>query len=173
MATAPVKLTAVEHEEIGASLSQFDLNRPLTVAELVQSGMLTVLPSDAKEIISGESMPVFKDINDLNDEPPVDAVAEYMDGSDGYNFRYAHYLRCQALASLAAFEEGWKSLEELVLLEYVRQRQRADREYQGNDPNTAFALRIKRQTAEDFVKFIQVMIAEAISTPKPALEAKK
>ena len=148
---------------------KFDLNAPLTDEELVAAGMLAVLPSKLTQEASG---PVLKDLDDLDDVAPTDAVADFIDG-DSYNGRYAHYLKCQALAALVAFDEGWSSFEELILKPYVRERKRENAEYRGEDPNKAFSLRLRQQAAEDFVRFIRYMINEAVATPKPALEVKK
>jgi hypothetical protein len=156
-------------ENIHDSLALFDLNAPLTEEELTAAGMLVVLPG-ARPEQAAEGMPLLKDIEE-NDAEPVDAVAAVIDGNS-YNAQYARYLQCQALAALVAFDDGWRSFEEVVLKAYVSARKREDAEYRGSDPNTAFALRIKKQTAEDFVKFIHAVINEAVATPKPSLAVK-
>ena len=150
----------------------FDLNAPLTEEELIQTGMVTVLPSRPSPAASESTTPVLKDLDEMEDDSPVDAVADFIDGSS-YNGRYQHYSKCQAIAALVAFEEGWESFEELILKPYVQERKRENKEYRGEDPNKAFSLRLKQQAAEDFVRAIRIGINEAVTTPKPALEAKK
>jgi hypothetical protein len=141
---------------------EFDLNQPLTDEELVELGYKSPKVKASKEL------PLIKDLDETEDET-VDDVSKFVD-SNSYNSQYVHYLKCQSLAALAAFDEGWKSFEELVLKAYVRERKRENADYQGDDPNKAFSLRIRQQTAEDFVKFIRSMIQEAINTPKPTLK---
>jgi|SRR6267142_1607416 len=165
MATAKTTLG-----NINDSLEQFDLNSPLTEEELRVAGMLTVLPSMRRDSI--EATPVLQDIEDPGDDTSVDVVASFVNRDD-YNAQYAHYMRCQALAALVAFTDGWKSFEEMVLKTYVSARRLENSGYKGDDPNKAFSLRIREQTAEDFMRFIKVMINEAITTPKPTLAAKR
>lgn len=153
-------------EDIDRSFSNFDLNAPLTDEELKKSGMVLSLPS-VKQATSG-GMPLLQDIEDTNDEP-VDAVAVVTE-VEAYNQQYAHYLRCQSLAALVSFAEGWKSFEDLALKAFVQRCRRDDEEYKGDDPNRSFKLRIRKQTAEDFVKFIQGVVNESIMTPKPSLK---
>jgi len=156
------------YDDILEANQNFDLNTPLTAAELVQAGMLHVLLADRPQE-SGN--PVLKDLDEVEDAAPVDAVAEFIN-SDSYNARYAYYLKCQAIAALVAFDEGWKGFEELILKPYVQARKRENAEYRGDDPNKVFSLRVRQQAAEDFIRFIRVMLNEAIATPKPALEVK-
>ena len=159
----------VPYADIQASESTFDLNSVLTREEQEMMGVIVAsMPKEAPVLKS----PVLKDLEDVDDEPAVDAVEAVTDGS-AYNQRYAHYMRCQALAALVAFDEGWKAFEDLVLKVYLLARRRENKDYKGDDPNKAFSLRIREQTAEDFMKFIHAMLAEAVNTPKPSIAAKK
>jgi len=162
-------MATIPHAAIQSSLNDFDLTAPLTDEELQAMGMLATLPNDTERRVG---VPLLKDLDEEDDTPPVDVVLAVTD-ENSYNVLYAHYLRCQALAALVAFEEGWKSFEELVLKAYVQQRRAENKEYKGDDPNKAFSLRIREQTAEDFVKFIKAVVAEAVSTKKPVLTAKR
>lgn len=156
--------------DIRGSLDVFNLSAPLTDEELALAGMMSALPGEVTSRL--KSMPAVRDLDDVSDDSPIDAVAAVLDGTS-YNIQYAHYLRCQALASLVAFEEGWKSFEELILKAYVVARRRENKEYKGDDPNKAFSLRIREQVAEDFIGFIQSVIFEAVNTPKPSLVTKR
>lgn len=157
---------ATLYAKIAQAQVDFDLNAPLTDQELILAGLVPLTATKEKPAIDA---PIFKDLEDLEDVAPVDAVADFIDGND-YNKRYAHYLKCQALVALAAFEEGWQSLEELVLKPYVLARKRENAEYHGDDPHKAFSLRLRQQAAEDFMQFIRMMVAEAAATPKPVLK---
>ena len=137
---------------------EFDLNRALTDKELEELGFKN------PEVKADRESPVIKDLDEMDDET-VDDTSKFVD-SNSYNTQYVHYLKCQLIAALAAFE-GWESFNELVLKVYVRERKRENADYQGDDPNKAFSLRIRQQTAEDFVRFIRLMVQEAINTPKP------
>jgi hypothetical protein len=157
-ATVPVK-------EILASVDQFDLNAPLTAEEVEQAGMLLVLPGAGKERAPA-GVPTLQDINEVADDGQADAVTS---GGD-YNLQYLHYLRCQAVTALTTFDEGWKALEELALKAFVRRCKVENDEYRGSDPNKAFSLRLRQQTAEDFLRFIRAVVVEAAATPKPSLK---
>jgi hypothetical protein len=157
--------------EIDASMESFDIGAPLTAKELEYAGMLGVLPAvQPKQVSSVTEMPLLREIEDVED-PETDAVAALADRND-YNVQYVRYMRCQALAALAAFTEGWSALEEMALKDFVRNVKRENDEYRGTDPNKSFSLRIRQQTAEDFLRFIRQVVNEAIMTPKPALATK-
>lgn len=157
-------------EEIVESQSALDMSAPLTDEELEHFGMVVGKTPTPKE---ENSTPVLKDLDDVEEAPASeDAVAVYADGKS-YNTQYVQYLQCQALASLIAFEEGWKAFENLVVKPYLVMRKRENDGYRGDDPNKAFSLRVKKQESEDFVKFMRAKIAEAINTPKPVLGGKK
>jgi hypothetical protein len=162
---------AAINQEIDGSVDAFDLRSPLTEDELVYAGLLGVLPGlEAKRAQApAPEMPLLQEIEDV-DPLPVDAVEALADRGS-YNEQYVHYMKCQALAALVAFTEGWSALED-VLKFYVRQAKRENEEYRGTDPNKAFSLRVKQQTAEDFLKFIRRSINEAVVTPKPVLASK-
>jgi len=160
--------------DIADSRQTFDLGVPLTREELIRVGLLGVLPGvDVPAPGSAESFPVIEE-RELEDEvlaaatDAVDAVGALV-ASEGYNARYQHYLRCQAIATLVAFAEGWSAFEELVLKAYVDAQRREDAGYRGDDANKAFVLRVKARAAEDFLTFIRVSVVEAATTPKPIL----
>jgi hypothetical protein len=155
---------------IDSSMGAFDLTAGLTNQELEYAGMLGVLPAlGPKAVESAPKMPLLQEIEDV-DTPQADAVEALADRGS-YNQQYIHYMKCQALAALVAFTEGWSALDD-VLKFYVRQVKRENEEYRGTDPNKAFALRVKQQTAEEFLKFIRRSINEAVVTPKPVLATK-
>lgn len=164
---------AVPFADIKQSISDFDLNSPLTKKEITEAGLLLALPVQLdEEARRPESeVPLLKDIEEIEPES-FDAVQAFTD-NNGYNQQYVHYLRCQSLVALTSFEEGWKSFEEMVLKEFVRRCKRDNGDYRGDDPNRAFSLRVRQQTAEDFLKFIRGMVSEAAATPKPSLAKKQ
>jgi hypothetical protein len=165
------KVFTIEPEtfnEIGASRENFDLSAPLTEQELEYAGMVTGKATRSKDTTE---TPILKDLEDLEPEQPTDAVAVFMDGKS-YNTQYVRYLKCQALASLVAFEEGWKAFEEIVLKAYLVRKKLENDNYRGDDPNKAFSLRLRKQEAEDFIKYMRAVIAEAVNTPKPVLGKK-
>ena len=141
---------------------EFDLNREITEEELVQLGLKKAAPP-----VRLVDSPTVKDLNDVDDDGDSDLVVTT---GDDYNRQYLHYLSCQSIAALAAFEEGWESFNELVLKAYVKKCKRENKEYRGDDPNKAFSLRLREQSAEDFVQFIHAMIQEAAATQKPVLK---
>jgi hypothetical protein len=158
-------------ESVSSSADTFDLRAPLTEDELVYAGLLGVLPAFTPKLVTPvEEIPLLRDIED-SEEPVVDAI-EALTDRGSYNQQYAHYMRCQALVALAAFTEGWSVFETMALKSFVTRARRSNEEYRGSDPNKAFELRIKQQTAEDFIKFIRAVVNEAIATPKPALASK-
>lgn len=174
MATAREILRERESEidnEVDKSLHSFDLTAPLTEEELVYSGMSGVLPGGDKALANHErEMPLLQEIED-NEEAQVDAVETFTD-RNSYNVQYVRYMKCQAILALAAFTEGWSAFEELALKAYVKQAKLTDEQYRGDDPHKAFSLRVKRQAAEDFFKFVKGVIAEAAATPKPSIATK-
>jgi hypothetical protein len=176
MSTAAKVLREREEElnqEISSSINKFDMGAPLTEAELEYAGMTGVLPAlQPKPILQASEMPLLREIEDA-EEPviSVDAV-EALSDRYGYNAQYVHYMKCQAIVALAGFAEGWEAFEELALKTFVRNAKRDDEEYRGDDPHKAFSLRVKRQSAEDFFKFIRRVVNEAAATGKPVLAAK-
>ncbi|MHB8501501.1 MAG: hypothetical protein ACYDHE_11225 [Candidatus Acidiferrales bacterium] len=170
MSTAKVVMDQKVLEEINAARESFDLLSPLTEAELEQVGMLGTLPGVVERVETAQEMPLLREIEDT-EEPATDAVEAFVD-RNGYNAQYTHYMKCQALAALVAFTEGWSAFEEMALKRYLIQVKRENDEYRGTDPNKAFSLRIRQQAVEDFTKFIRAVMNEAITTPKPALVTK-
>jgi hypothetical protein len=171
MATAAQILKEREAEidvEISDSQQLFDLSAPLTEEELARSGMLLNLPGTERprEVLQN-TMPLLQEIEDV-EEAPVDALEGLVD-RNGYNVQYVRYMKCQAITALASFAEGWSAFEELALKAYVRQRKFEDEQYRGDDPHKGFSLRVKRQAAEDFFRFIRQVVSEAQATPKPSL----
>jgi hypothetical protein len=158
--------------QIETSKGTFDLTAPLTDEELAQAGMLFSLPGSptVKVNLNQEEMPLLQEIEDV-EEAPVDAVEGLTDRQD-YNVQYVRYMRCQAITALAAFTEGWSAFEELALKAFVKQAKFEDERYRGEDPHKAFSLRVRRQAAEDFFRFIRQVVSEAQATPKPSLAAK-
>ena len=88
---------ATWYDDITKAQTDFDLNAPLTNEELILAGLVPLMAAKERPAIDA---PIFKDLEDLEDVAPVDAVAEFIDGND-YNKQYAHYLKCQALVALA------------------------------------------------------------------------
>jgi hypothetical protein len=173
MATAAQILRERElaiEDEIASSQAVFDIGAPLTDRDLAQAGMLLNLPgggsAEPKEALRN-TMPLLQEIEDV-DEAPIDAI-EGLTDRNSYNLQYVRYMKCQAIMALAAFEEGWSAFEELALKAYVKKAKFEDEQYRGDDPNKAFSLRVKRQAAEDFFRFIKGVVAESAATPKPTL----
>jgi hypothetical protein len=154
--------------DIQMSRENFDLSTPLTEQELEYAGMALGTKTRPRDSVE---TPILKDLEDVEIDQPVDAVDTFQDGRS-YNAQYMRYLKCQALASLVAFEEGWKAFEEVVLKAYLVKKKLDNDSYRGDDPNKAFSLRLRKQEAEDFVKYMRSVIAEAVSTPKPVLGKK-
>ena len=140
----------------------FDLNKPLTEEELEAIGMGELVPPGRLS-----DSPIVKDLEDVDDDGDSDLIVAT---GDDYNRQYLHFLSCQNIAALAAFEEGWQSFNELILKAYIKKCRRENKEYRGDDPNKAFSLRLREQAAEDFVQFIHAMVNEAAATPKPVLK---
>lgn len=159
----------VVFQEIIDAQRQFDITTPLTDDELKSVGML-VDHGEGKQSTPEINVPILQDLDEINDSPVGEKTPAV--GTENYNSRYAHYLQCQAILALVAFDEGWKSFEQLALLAYVNDRRRENSEYRGDDPNKSFSLRLKQQAAEDFVKFIRMVVHEAANTPKPSLNQK-
>ncbi len=175
MSTAARVLLEREQElerQIEASKGTFDLTAPLTDEELARAGMLSSLPGSptARVNLNQAEMPLLQEIEDV-EEPPVDAIEGLTDRQD-YNVQYVRYMRCQAIVALASFTEGWSAFEELALKAFVKQAKFNDEQYRGEDPHKAFSLRVRRQAAEDFFRFIRQVVAEAQATAKPSLAAK-
>jgi len=158
-------IPGADRGSIVQSMREFDLGRKLTDEEALAAGqMLANQERLEKELVEG---PVLHDIEEdgFASSDSVSVPAGTMD----YNRRYAHYMKCQSIATLAAFEEGWKAFEEMVLNAYVQMRRREDSEYSGEDPNRAFLIRARKREAEDFVKYIRASVEESKSVQKPIL----
>ena len=162
MATPTQKITAEDLENIRKSRDQFDLSAELTPVERQMLGEIVRESTDERVL----DEPVrIKDIEE-DDFTAIDVVDLVMNNRE-YNERYAYYVRCQTLATLVAFEDGWNNFQDMVLKAYVRMRRMENKEYRGDDRDKAHALRLKQQAAEDFVSFINSSMQEARNYPKP------
>jgi hypothetical protein len=157
-------------KDINGSRQSFDLAAPLTADELKHAGLLGVLPGLKAEPPAAQEMPLLRDIEDT--EEPVEDAVEAIGDRNSYNAQYIRYMKCQAIMSLVAFEEGWSAFEEMALKSFVQQAKREDEEYHGDDPNKSFKLRVRQQTARDFLRHIKAVVVEAAAFPKPKLASK-
>jgi hypothetical protein len=153
--------------EIHRAMEDFDVNAPLSDTERAMLG--EIVTTKYRGDIA-ERAGIAQEVQEIEGDAFA-ATETVAPGSESdYNTLYAHYLKCQSIATLIAFREGWSAFEELVLKAYLLTRQREDRDYRGEDPHRALALRIRKQEAEDFVKFIRSEVEAAAATPKPTLK---
>lgn len=163
----PGIMDAATLEDIGKSRSAFDINAPLTEEEVMAVGMAMTLPAITENPrTTAAAVPLLKDLDLAEEEDESDVPVAH----DDYNAAYAHYLSCQALTALVAFNEGWEALEKTILKRFVAARRAENAEYRGDDPNRAFSLRVRQQAAEDFLLFIRSSVQEAKATPRPVLK---
>jgi len=161
----------LRQEGIVASQRNFDLSTPLTPEEeLMMAAAFDTSQTPEERSNVGDQAYALRSL----DEDPfaeTDLGAVVTTNKD-YNVQYAHYLRCQAIAAIAEYEEGWSAIRELIINSYVKMRRIADENYRGDNPNKAFSLRLKRLITEDFARFIISQVEEAAKVPKPTLAAK-
>lgn len=166
-AKQPVVIDQGTSEAISSSIETFDLNAPLTAHEIEMMGQVIENNRGRSE----KSVTVKKHVKEIEDDEFEQNTAP-ADSELDYNAKYAYYLKCQNVVTLIDFSDGWESFQELVLKPFVKEQRKANKEYRGVDPNKAFTLRIREQTAEDLLKFIDAMIGSLKEVPKPVLNQK-
>ena len=154
-------------EEIRSARDEFDINAPLSDDEREMLGEV-VRTKYAVDV--AERAGVLGQLEDLEGDAFAKTETVAPGSESDYNALYAHYLKCQSITTMVAFKEGWDAFGELILMAYVRSKQKENREYRGEDPNKALALRLRQQEAEDFVKFIRAEVEAAAAVPKPTLK---
>lgn len=161
------KLLVLEAEKLDAirsSVSQFDLEAPLTDEEVQMMGHTGSIPDREKDAPQS-----FKPAQDIEEPGFVESTTQVASELD-YNSQYAYYLKCQSVITLISFEEGWESFQQFVLKPFLNIQRQENKEYRGTNPNDAFALRLREQTAEDYLVFINAVIEDLKSVPKPVLK---
>ena len=152
----------INKDEIIATQRAFDLNAPLTEAErLLMANELDVSLTPAQD--APRLRVIDEDVFAATD---VSAVAN---NQNDYNQLYAHYLGCQALATIVAYEEGWEAFQKKVLSPYIQARKGEEEGYTGDDRDKIYALRLRRTAAMDFARYIMTVMIEAAEVPKPSL----
>ncbi len=157
---------AEEIEDIIASHTAFDLGAALTEEE---QGMLGRV-YDGNERRYPDAPFRVREVEDVGEAVAAAETAPV--SNQEHNEQYLHYARCQSLAALKAFTEGWDNFQKLVLNAYVNARQRENQKYRGDDRDKAFVLRLRQIAAEDFLDYINICMTEAEEAPKPSLEQK-
>lgn len=157
----------IVRDEIISSRKAFDMSTPLTE----QEELLLANRFDVSETPRQVDTP-----RDLEDElytfrEPQAVTAPVSDPSS-YGTEYQLYLRWQAIAAMVAHEDAWLAFQELVLLPFVQQRRQEDDGYTGHDRDKAFALRLRRLAADEFIRYIIAVSNDAGQVPKPSLMGK-
>lgn len=158
-----VVLDEVTEQAINATINVFDMNANLTEDELRMMGQVPDHQRTTNTLDAPHEIEEDKFAQNTND---VSSEADY-------NAEYAKYLKCQSVVTLVSFEDGWTAFQELILRPFLREQQRANKEYRGTDPFEGSALRIRQQTAEDLFVFIDAVIEDVKAFPKPVLKQQK
>lgn len=160
----------IEGEELAAevalSAAEFDLNSPLTETELAQL-------ADQFDVSTTPSARAPRELEDelytYRDKPSPEAVAT--DPAE-YGAEYRAYLRWQAIAAVAADDETWLAIQELVLVPFVRQCKLEDEGYDGYDQAQAFSLRLRHRVAKEFARHVIATFTSAAEVARPSLIGK-
>jgi len=163
-------MTPGDRAALRSSVANLDINAPLTPEEYAMMGQ--ALEQWGDDAPSANKLPdVAVKLHDFDEDTfAPTGVQPVADTNKDYNQLYAHYLKCQSLVTIMAFEEGWKNFKEMVLYAYVKMKIRESKEYTGDNRDKLSNLAIRLRTAEDFVRFIETSMAEATAVQKPVLK---